>query len=162
NGSIALEPGDVPFRLVEDAIGRVHVTLRPGGAVVSIDPTTGEHLDRRVVCPAPRGIAYDEATDLLHVACAGGALGRLPAGGGPIVRRVMLDPDLRDVLVHQGRLFVSRFRAAEVLELDEDGAIALRYAPQLHQSGFQEPIYAPNTAYRLRALPDGDLLLVHQ
>ncbi|HVR21266.1 MAG TPA: hypothetical protein VMS65_16245, partial [Polyangiaceae bacterium] len=39
-GTIALEAGDEPGRLVEDATGRVHVALRRGGAVVTVDPWT--------------------------------------------------------------------------------------------------------------------------
>ena len=36
---LALSPGDEPGRLVEDALGRVHVALRRGGAIVTIDAT---------------------------------------------------------------------------------------------------------------------------
>ena len=56
--TIALEPGDEPGRLVQDAAGRVHVALRRGGAIVTCDPATGKVLARRPVCAAPRGLAY--------------------------------------------------------------------------------------------------------
>src|SRR5262245_3740398 len=49
---IPLEKGDEPGRLVEDNAGHVHVALRRGGAVVTIDPATGAVLDRRAVCGA--------------------------------------------------------------------------------------------------------------
>src|SRR5262249_52140156 len=94
----ALTPGDEPGRVVEDAGGRVHVVLRRGGAVVSIDETTGAVVARRAVCGAPRGIAYEASTDRLHVACEGGDLVSLPAGDGDVVRRLKLDVDLRDVI----------------------------------------------------------------
>src|SRR5215211_8645301 len=37
--TIPLEKGDEPGRLVEDAAGRVHVALRRGGAIVTVDPS---------------------------------------------------------------------------------------------------------------------------
>ena len=51
--TVALNAGDEPGRVVEDAAGHVHVLARRGGAVVAIDPATGTILDRRAVCPAP-------------------------------------------------------------------------------------------------------------
>ena len=69
---IALNTGDEPGRVVVDAAGRAHVALRRGGALVSIDTVSGTLLQRRAVCAAPRGTAYDAGTDLVHVACADG------------------------------------------------------------------------------------------
>jgi hypothetical protein len=54
---IALEAGDEPGRVIEDAAGVAHVALRRGGAIVSIDISTGDVLARREVCAAPRGVA---------------------------------------------------------------------------------------------------------
>src|SRR4029078_6684476 len=79
--TVVLNPGDEPGRVVADAAGRAHVALRHGGALVSIDTTTGEILQRRAVCAAPRGAAYDSASDLVHLACAGRELVSLPAAG---------------------------------------------------------------------------------
>ena len=45
--SVPLQPGDEPGRLVEDAQGLVHVALRRGAALVTIDPATGKR-DRDV------------------------------------------------------------------------------------------------------------------
>ena len=98
-----LQPGDEPGRVVEDGAGRVDVVLRRGGAVATIDPKSATVAARRAVCSAPRGIAYQAATDQLteqlQVACAGGELVALPAAGGAATRTVMLDRDLRDVVV---------------------------------------------------------------
>ena len=58
-GDVALNAGDEPGRVVADAAGRAHVALRRGGALVSIDTATGTLLQRRAVCAAPRGVAYD-------------------------------------------------------------------------------------------------------
>ena len=125
---IALEEGDEPGRLAEDAEGRVHVLLRRGGAVASFDPSGGA-ASRRAICGAPRGIAYDAASDSLHVACAGGELVTLPVAGSEPTRLIALDPDLRDVVALGDRLYVSRLRTAEVLVLSADGAVEDRVAP---------------------------------
>src|SRR5579884_918340 len=82
SSTIALHDGDEPGRLVEDGAGRVHVALRSGGALATVDPAQGLLIARRNVCPAPRGVGWDGATDLVWVACATGELVALPAAGG--------------------------------------------------------------------------------
>src|SRR5262245_27412699 len=109
-GEVALQPGDEPGRLVEDAAGRIHVALRRGGALVTL---TGDSVVRRPVCGEPRGVVYEAATDRVHVACTGGELVSFPAAGGEAARRLRLDRDLRDVLVVGSQLWVTRFRSAE-------------------------------------------------
>lgn len=165
---VALEPGDEPGRAVEDADGRAHVVLRRGGAVVTLDVAEATVLDRRAVCAAPRGIAFDEAAGALHVACAGGELSTLPAAGGPPGRELRLDGDLRDVVVAADGLRVSRFRAAEVLALGPGGDSAGRSAPGVFQRSVTNgPVvdlvdFSANVAWRTAALPDGGLVMVHQ
>src|SRR5207244_2688614 len=97
--TVSLQAGDEPGRLVEDAAARVHVILRRGGALITLDPKTSVVQARRTVCSAPRGVTYDRATDQLHVACAGGELVSLPASGGSATRRLAFDRDLRDVVM---------------------------------------------------------------
>jgi hypothetical protein len=126
---VTLQPGDEPGRAVEDAKGFVHVALRRGGAVATLDPTTHTVSSRQAVCSAPRGIAYDAATDLVHVACAGGELVSLPAAGGAATRTLTLDRDLRDVVVVGASLYVSTFRRAEVLIVGADGTVTGRMQP---------------------------------
>jgi mono/diheme cytochrome c family protein len=165
---VVLQPGDEPGRIVEDAAGHVHVALRRGGAVVSIDPITGVALARRAVCSAPRGLAYEPATDLLHVACAGGELVSLPAAGGAVTRTVTLDRDLRDVVVGaNGNLLVSTFRHADVLVVGSDGVVSQRLAPS---SGMAPPFLGParnvSPAVAWRMVPRGDaagsVVMLHQ
>jgi len=162
--TIVLSPADEPGRVVQDASGLVHVALRGGGAVVSIDPATGQQTDRRPVCAAPRGIAYDGATDLLHVACAGGELVSLPAAGGDAVRSLVLDPDLRDVVIDGDRLRVTRFRAAELLTVEADGTVSERISLPTFRSaavrGGQG--FTPAIAWRAMGMPDGGVAMVHQ
>ncbi|WP_437900165.1 c-type cytochrome [Sorangium sp. So ce124] len=157
---IALQKGDEPGRVVEDDAGRFHVALRRGGAVVTVDADSGTIVDRRDVCPAPRGIAYDAQTDELHVACVGGELVTLPAGPGAATRRLKLDRDLRDVVVDGDRLLVSKFRSAELLTIGADGAVMeQKKLPKFNLFG-QE--FAPTVAWRTIKLPTGGVAMVHQ
>lgn len=114
---VALRAGDEPGRLVEDAAGRVHVVLRRGGAVATVDPARGVVTARREVCPAPRGIAWDATRAQLYVACEGGEFVVLPAEGSATARHALVD-DLRDVLVVEGAVYVSRFRKGTVHVVD--------------------------------------------
>ena len=127
---VALNPGDEPGRLVEDSAGRIHVALRRGNAVVTLnDAANAQIIARRAACNEPRGLAFDPATDTIHVACATGELVSLPAAGGEATRRLRLDRDLRDVIVQGNKLVVTRFRSAEVLTLDASGTITNRAKP---------------------------------
>ena len=74
-----LQPGDEPGRVIEDAAGHVHVALRRGGALVSIDPLRAARCWRAApICPAPRGVAYDATLDVVYVACSDGLLANFP------------------------------------------------------------------------------------
>jgi mono/diheme cytochrome c family protein len=129
---VALNPGDEPGRLVEDAAGRIHVALRRGNAVVTLaDAASAQIIGRRAACNEPRGLAFDPGADAIHVACATGELVSLPAAGGEATRRLRLDRDLRDVVMQGDQLVVTRFRTAEVLTLDATGAVTSRFQPPI-------------------------------
>jgi len=168
--TIPLTAGDEPGRLVEDAANRVHVALRRGGAVATIDLTTQKVVSRRDVCGAPRGIAYDAKTDLIHVACASGELVSLPAAGGAAVRRVELDVDLRDVIVRpNGGLFVSRFKSGDLLSVDPSGAVTSRSKLlPIERVSSGNPLSKsldpmdPAVAWRAVGAPDGSAVMLHQ
>jgi hypothetical protein len=154
-----LTVGDEPGRLVQDAQGFVHVVLRRAGALVAIDPRSGAVRERRQVCQYPRGVAYDGANDLLHVACVGGELVTLPAKGGAPTRVLQLDDDLRDVVVEQDRLLVSRFRSAELLVIAGSGRLLTRTKPPGARLSIPK---SPNVAWRLVAARDGGVVMAHQ
>jgi DNA-binding beta-propeller fold protein YncE len=120
---IALVEGDEPGRAVEDDNRRVHVALRRGGAVVTIDLATKEITKRRALCGAPRGIAWNSASSSLFVACAGGELVTIGPDGDTPTNTVVLDRDLRDVVVTPTGLVVTSFRSAEVMQLAFDGTL---------------------------------------
>src|SRR5439155_3445194 len=97
--------------------------------------------------------------DLVHVACAGGELVSLPAAGGPATRALVLDRDLRDVAMFGGKLYVTRFRSAELLELDATGKIVSRQQPPGFEGEFSS--FTADAAWRMVAGLDG-LYMVHQ
>jgi len=163
-GGVALEPGDEPGRVVADTSGRVHVALRRGGAVVSIDLATRAIVARRAVCAAPRGIAFDAAAGALHVACAGGELVTLPAAGGAPTRTLHLERDLRDVLVQGDALLVTRLRDAELMTIAADGTVARRVRPAVAPEGADGGLGVggtPGVAWRVVA-GRGGVVMLHQ
>ena len=187
--TIALQPHDEPGRLVEDANGRANVVLRAGGALLTIDVAAARTTDRRHVCAAPRGVDFDLAGDRLVVACDSGELFELNSpppwsSRGPRVpdRATLLarlGAGIRDVVVTQprggepasARIFVSRFRTAEILELDATGALITTQRPSpvatFDGGGPSRASFAEATlAWRMVAAPPGSAadapVVVHQ
>lgn len=166
---VALNEGDEPGRVVEDGNGRIHVALRRGGAVATIDLASGKVVSRTPVCAAPRGIAFDAKANVLQVACAGGELVTLPAAGGKATRVINnLGKDLRDVIVSGDRLVVSRFRSAELLVLDSDGkAVSAQKPPGIAnnlnpEENFGQSSFTATVAYRVVPMTTGGFAMVHQ
>jgi mono/diheme cytochrome c family protein len=155
--TISLQSGDEPGRLVEDGSGRVHVALRRGGALVTVDPSAATVTTRRSVCPAPRGLTWEEASDLVWVACATGELVGLPASGGSATHSFVVERDLRDVVLASGGLAVTTFRSAEILRLDASGSVTRRDALPAASQGF-----AAHVAWRAAPGPSGSIYAVHQ
>lgn len=146
--TVALHLHDEPGRVVVDHANRAHVALRRGGALVTIDLATASVLARRNVCSAPRGLAYDAAADVVHVACAGGELVAFPAGGGAELRRRKLARDLRDVVVLPGALVVSTFRDAHTYRIEDGDTVAFE-RPRLGNADVGDAA----VAWRMVALP---------
>ncbi|MFK7987691.1 MAG: c-type cytochrome [Sandaracinaceae bacterium] len=167
---VALPAGSEPGRLAEDGGGRVYAVLRGDARLAEIDPRDpAATLGFVPVCAAPRGLAWQEFGDRLHVACADGTLLSLGADRQVDQRRT-LAPDLRDVLVNDDGLLVTRFRSAEVLHVRLDGEIMPAQPLPIAQvegidsdgepSGLTQ-FYRPSVAVRLRATPAGPIVL-HQ
>jgi hypothetical protein len=167
---IVLQPGDEPGRHVQDSALRVHVILRGGAAIATIDPTTGALSGRRSVCPEPRGIAYEAERDLLFVACAGGEFFSIAPTGSIPLAQVRLPVDLRDVVIQGDKILVSRFRASEILVLDRALTVVQRLAPPLRIARFlkgkeqvnTEVEKSPAVAWRMALHPTGGAILLHQ
>jgi hypothetical protein len=180
---LPLEGGAEPGRLVEDSDGRVHVALRGAGAVLTLDPRDGKTLARRELCPAPRGLAFEAPTQLLHVACAGGELLSIAPMAAAPTRSLALDRDLRDVLVSGNKLLVTTFRKSELLVVSDTGVVE-RATPERTQAVFSsrfggkrvptpfptmggtspagELDASPSTAWRLIPGPAEQALVIHQ
>lgn len=177
-GTVAFEPGDEPGRVILDDAGRAQVVLRRAGALATVDIGTMTVVDRRAVCAAPRGVTLT-GPNTLTVACADGKLVTMPASGGAPSRTLKLAPDLRDVVVTStGELVVSRFKSAELLRLDPQGAVARRDSPGRVLGSRQVPVpnapegapqsvtqvdpFRPNVAWRSLPGPEGSVIVVHQ
>jgi len=155
-GTIQLAAGDEPNRIVADASGLAHVVLRGSGAIATIDPTHATLVSRTEVCPAPRGIAYDAASDNLYVACSTGELVTL-ASNGPVSRTVRIARDLRDVVVTPGHLYVTTFRSAQLIEVDSNGGVISQRTPPSSVTNMDSDV-----AWRTVALPGGGTLMLDQ
>jgi mono/diheme cytochrome c family protein len=178
--TVTLPSRSEPGRAVEDAEGRVHVALRSGGTVATLDVRDGRMLANRPLCPAPRGLAFDAAANLLHVACAGGELVSIEPLAETPARTVKLDRDLRDVAVRGDRLLVTTFRSAQLLVVGPSGVDRLspprtRAAFSSFGRGFPTPppptdgtgtvqggMAAPGVAYRMVPAPGGAAMMLHQ
>ncbi len=159
---IQLEPRDEPGRLVEGPGGTAFVALRGGGRVIALDLDSATVAAERAVCDAPRGLIYEESGSL-HVACASGELVTLDAAQGLVeTRRVHLGPDLRDVVKRGDSLFVTRFRSAELTQLDADGAPSTTVRPPVELDGVGEPSREPHVAWRTMVTESGEILMLHQ
>jgi len=154
---IQLPAGEVPGRVVVDSGTNAYVVLRDAGAVARIDLDRKELVARYQACDAPRGIAFDAGSGLLHVACQTGDLVSLDADNGEVSRRVRVAEDLRDVVQSGDHLVLTTFRSSEILVLDASGAVERRTAPTT-----LSPTSRPSVAWRAAAVPDGRVAVIHQ
>jgi mono/diheme cytochrome c family protein len=127
---IELSPSDEPGRVVQDKTGMVHVALRGGRGIASFALAGNAAVRRTEVCDLPRGIGYDGAADRLYLACAEGVLVQIDPLAGKPLKKISLGRDLRDVIVRGNQLFVTRFRSAELLEVDTNaGRVMASHKP---------------------------------
>jgi mono/diheme cytochrome c family protein len=157
--TIDLEVGDEPGRVVAGD-GKAFVALRGSGDLLSLDLASGA-IARLAVCPAPRGLAFDEG--LVHVACAGGELLSVKADLTGVTRKLKLDRDLRDVVIQpDGGLAVSVFRSAEVLFVDGEGVEQHRVPASTSVRATDSAAFEPAVAWRTIPIGDGQLMMLHQ
>ena len=166
-GAITLEAGAQPTRAVEDDAGHAYVVLRGTGDLLTIDLATASIAERRHVCIAPRGVSLSANRDRVLVSCAEGRLVDMPFSGVG-QGETPIPADARDVVVQGGRVLVSRFRAAELVEVAADGphTTPLPSVP----ASVTGPIAFPGSseleasvAWRTAVGPSGDsIVVVHQ
>jgi hypothetical protein len=163
---VALDTGDEPGRVVEDAAARVHVVLRRAGAIATLQLGPAPSLvARRPVCAEPRGLAYRASDDTLLIACADGQLLTMPAPSGEAKLWQLLPDDLRDVAISGSDVYVSRFRSAQILKLDALGQVTpITLASVTTPDTPFNPagVAVPQVAWRMIALPTGGVVVSHQ
>ncbi len=157
--TVTLVSGDDPGRAVFVPGGDLFVALRGAGVLLSIDLADGAQKLRLPVCPAPRGLAYDEAEGLLLLVCVGGELLRIDPTGARPLTSTFVATDLRDVVVENGRTWVSRFRAAEILRIHAEGAPTV-FRP--NPATVFGPPMDPVVAWRMVPASLGGVLVLHQ
>lgn len=140
-------------QVVAGEAGVAFVAARQSGQVLRIDLNQARIDATFEVCGSPQGLAVDDSTDRLHVACRDGSLVTLNASTGEVERTLTLDDDLRDVLVRGDGLVVTRFRSAEILLLDASGQEVLRMKPA---------IQGAQVAWRTLLTDEGDVLVAYQ
>ncbi|HET9932185.1 MAG TPA: cytochrome-c peroxidase [Polyangiaceae bacterium] len=163
---IVLEQGAQPTRAVEDDAGQAYVVLRGTGDIMSVDLATATAVERRHVCIAARGISLAPERDKLLVSCAEGRLVELPFSGSG-QKETVIPTDARDVVVQAGRVLVSRFRAAELLEVTAQG---VQPTPLPKFGGVSARLggasiidFEPGVAWRTALGPSGhSVVVVHQ
>jgi hypothetical protein len=155
--TVPLRAGDEPGRVAEGADGTLYVALRRGAAVAAIDIASASVALRASVCASPRGIAYDAKSASVYVACRSGELLTLATSDLSVKRSVTLDADLRDVIVRDRDLVVTRFLSAEVLVVAPDGTVTRRATPQPSPGCGTATVLS-----RALVLPNGDIALAHQ
>jgi mono/diheme cytochrome c family protein len=149
-----------PRRLAELPDGRVLVTLARGGLLVLASAAAdAPEATRLEVCGLPRGVAVDAAHQRVLIACREGALVVLDARTLREERRLTLPRDLRDVVVSGSTTYVTRFKTAEVLVLDEALSVRATARLPIQQGDFK---LTPAVAWRAVAGDHDDLWVVHQ
>jgi hypothetical protein len=165
---LPVPPSSVPNRI---GVGErtVAVVLRQAageGALLLFDrerPREGELLP---VCREPRGLEVDGGE--AWVACAEGELVLVDLDQAKVLRRLTVEPDLRDVLLSDGALWVTLFRKAELLRVDpQTGEVLERQRPVPVDADTMivnpdiDP-FVPFAAYRTVHDPRGGLVMLHQ
>ncbi len=152
--TVELAAGSEPGRVAFGSEGLAHVVLRRAGEVATIDLQAGEIVAEHRVCTEPRGLAFEaDPVPTLHIACADGTLAHAPEAMDGEVVVEQLAPDLRDVVIWNGEVRASRFRAAELVS---ESGVVMR--PQDVDSG---RTFKPHVAWRTR-VADGQLVMLHQ
>ncbi len=160
--TLPMPPGSEPGRVVEDGLGRVHVALRRGGGVATINLATGSVVSLRQTCAAPRGLAVRTSDNALGIACMGGDLMIMsgdPSVSAPLFRAHVAD-DLRDIVADGTGWKVSTFRSAQVLSVAPDGSVLDQIKLPGRTDGGSHS-FAPQQAFRMVRGAKGGLVVVH-
>ncbi len=115
-GSIRFPENSWPTGSVYNGLGQLQVLLRGAGQVATVNTNSLELSHSKRVCNEPRGMTYDAIGKRTLVACAGGELVSLLDDSS--ARTVQTGvKDLRDVVSAAGKIWISTFRSAELIEV---------------------------------------------
>ena len=162
-----LEAGSRPGRAAQDATGRVFVVLEGRGEVVTLEANSFELGERRAVCSLPRGLTLSPDGEHLLVACAEGKLVELNLTGNAR-KEAPVPLDVRDVLVTPKQLYLSRFRSAELVALEQDRSVGVvQPLPAIGENvlanvAASEALFTAGVAWRAVTRQDGAVVVAHQ
>jgi len=162
-----LEPGSRPGRAAQDATGRVFVVLEGSGELVTLEANSFDLGERRAVCSLPRGLSLARDGEHLLVACGEGKLVELNLTG-KARKEAAVPLDVRDVLVTPKQLYLSRFRSAELVKLEQDRSVgAVQPLPAVGEDvlpnvGESEALFTAGVAWRAVPRADGAVVVAHQ
>ncbi len=154
--TFSLPSGSQPGRVVADD-AQVWVTLRALGEIrrYSYDLNWSETAVMSI-CERIADLAIDFSNRQGWATCLEGELVKFDTANGEVLQSFTLGPDLRDIVIQGTDIFVSKFRAAEVLVLDTSGELKTTLRPQVGAGS------VPSVAWRMRAHPQGGVALAHQ
>jgi cytochrome c553 len=153
--------GAWPSRLAATSDGQgVYTVLRGTGEIAKID-LTGQITHRAHVCKAPRGVAMDETRDKVWVSCASSEVVSFSPESLDRIDTFYVESDLRDIVATPKGLYVARFRAAEVLNIEPaSGGLRARHgAPGFEGDGLDR---RTSTLWRMTSNSEGNLILSYQ
>ncbi len=157
-GHVRFPAGSLPWRAAIDGRGDLRVVLRGTGQLATIGLQGPSLRGTQSVCPEPRGVTWDESQRRILVACAGGELVSIPELGSSSSTFAGLD--LRDVVVRDGKPFVSSFRAARLEGVDStEHAVPPSIPTPALDGGLQA--FEPQVAWRTFET-QGRIVMVHQ
>lgn len=154
--------GSRPTRIAPMEDGDFAVVLRGSGQVATV--RHGSVRETRSACDEPRGVAWDAEQGDVLVACAGGELVRLTSTGRKVLN---VGEELRDVFLAGRTVWVTTFRTAELLELDDEGTVVTRLTPPTQlftrtaASGLVSLTFTPRVAWRTVLWGD-KVVMTHQ
>ncbi len=154
---VPLQANDLPGRVVEGPDGIVFVIARGPNALIRMNANDGTTTRRDQVCAAPSGIAYDSRLEQVVLACRSGQLVHVDPHTLETARELVLDDDLRDVVVQGDELVVTRFATTQLIVVDAAG-VPKRLGTLAPKRGD----FAANSGFRAVAIPDQGIAMVHQ
>ncbi|MBX5481297.1 MAG: c-type cytochrome [Myxococcaceae bacterium] len=167
SGEVRFDQLDDPGRPVFGTNGRGHVILRGSGEVATFNVADPQRVHRLGVCAEPRGLAFDNLRNELLVACAGGELVFVSEDGERFLRMTKVAPDLRDVFVREGDIYVSRLRSGELVHLSTSATTPrevqrLGEKVQFKLDDGRVRHYEPSVLWRVKPLRDGSIAFLQQ